>query len=54
VIENLKSIVFAVLNRVAAHVQFCEECKVFDECKLAYLANVVQLDPQETKAFTVL
>ncbi len=52
--EHLKPIEFAVLNRVAAEINFGEEWKDYNVRKLSNLCNVVQLNLEEAEAFSAV
>jgi len=54
VIEHLEAVVLAILHWVAAHVKLGDQSEIFNECKLANLADVVQLNAKEPETLTVL
>ena len=43
--QDLQSVEFSVLDRVAAHVQVSQEWQVLDIGKLTSFADIVQLHP---------
>lgn len=52
--EHLETVVLAILHWVAAHVKLGDQSEILNECKLAYLADVVQLNAKEPETLTVL
>ena len=52
--EHLQSVEFAILDRVAAEINFCQQRQVLNECELCYLADVIQLHSEEAKTLCVL